>query len=55
MPEQLGVSLLTLIERRLNEKDKPPPTDAELEGIKELLLEHLSHPALNVLSKPLHD
>ena len=46
MPRALGVSLMSLIGNRLDESHKPPPTVAELEGIKELLLEHLSHPAL---------
>jgi hypothetical protein len=39
-----------MIERRLNQ-DGPPPTKAELEGIKELVLEHLWHPALSALSE----
>jgi hypothetical protein len=46
---------MTLISRRLNDDSIPPPTTAELQGIKELLLEHLSHPALTALSKPLLD
>ena len=43
-----------LIARRL---DKPglPPTQDELVGIKELVTEHLWHPAFNQLSKPLPD
>jgi hypothetical protein len=46
---------MTLISYRLEDDSIPPPTTAELEGIKELLLEHLSHPALIALSKPLLD
>jgi hypothetical protein len=41
---------MVLIEERLN-RDGPPPTKAELEGIKELVLEHLWHPALSALSE----
>lgn len=55
MPRQLRLSLMTLISYRLEDDSIPPPTTAELEGIKELLLEHLSHPALIALSKPLLD
>ena len=43
-----------LIARRL---DKPglPPTQDELVGIKELVTEHLWHPAFNQLSGPSPD
>ena len=50
MPRPVGLSLMVLIEERLN-RDGPPPTKAELEGIKELVLEHLWHPALSALSE----
>ena len=45
MPRPLRLSLMNLIGNRLDESHKPPPTVAELEGIKELLLEHLWCPA----------
>lgn len=41
-------NLLAMIRRRL-QKDGPPPTDDELEGIKELALEHLWHSAFERL------
>jgi hypothetical protein len=50
MPRQQSISIALMIERRLNQ-DGPPPTKAELEGIKELVLEHLWHPALSALSE----
>ena len=53
MPKQQRLSLMHLIAQRLDKQ--PPPTVDELEGIKELVLEHLSHPALGALSKPLPD
>jgi hypothetical protein len=37
-----------MVEMRLKEPG-PPPTVDELEGLKEILLEHLSHPALDKL------
>ena len=43
-------SLMHLIGHRLD-KPGPAPTQAELQGIKELVTEHLWHPALNQLSK----
>ena len=36
----------SLLAQRLMNKSLPPPTVMEAVGIKELLLEHLSHPAL---------
>ena len=51
MSEPSRLSLGVLLERRLAKQ--PPPTVDELQGIKELVLEHLSHPALGALSKPL--
>lgn len=51
MSEPSRLTFLTLIKRRL---EAPlPPTVDELQGIKELTLEWLSHPALGALSKPL--
>ena len=49
-PSLLG--LLHLMEKRALQPG-PPPTHNELLGIKELVLEHLSHPALSALSKAL--
>ena len=46
-------SFLHLIEKRLNKPGAQPPTLDELEGIKELVVEHLSHPALGALSRAL--
>ena len=51
MPKPQRSSLMHLIARRLDEPG-PPPTLAELEGIKELVTDHLWHPALNQLSVP---
>jgi hypothetical protein len=51
MSKPSRLSLGRLIEQRLMRL--PPPTVDELQGIKELVLEHLSHPALAALSKPL--
>jgi hypothetical protein len=48
------MNLMSLIATRL-EKAGPPPSVSELEGLKELALEHLSHPALGRLSKKLPD
>ena len=44
--------LPTLRDARLEKRMSrlPPPTQDELQGIKELVLEHLSHPALAALS-----
>lgn len=47
---QLG-NLGTVIARRLA-KDGPPPTVDELQGLKELALEHLWHPAMDAVSTP---
>lgn len=47
MPKQLRLGLMHLISQRLNRQ--PPPTQAELQGIKELVLEHAWHPALGSL------
>ena len=54
MPKPQRSSLMHLIARRL---DKPglPPTQDELVGIKELVTEHLWHPAFNQLSGPSPD
>lgn len=41
-------SLMGMISRRLK-KDGPPPTQDELLGIRELVEEHLWHPALGQL------
>lgn len=49
MPDQVGLSMFSMIERRLR-KDGPPPTLAELQGIKAMATEHLWHPALNAVS-----
>ena len=43
-----------LIARRLD-KPGPPPTQDELVGIKELVTDHLWHPAFNQLSVPSPD
>ena len=43
------MNLGSLIANRL-EKAGPPPTVAELQGLKELALDYLSHPALERLS-----
>ena len=45
MPFQNFVGMVT---RRL-EKDEPPPTDDELEGLRELAFEHLWHSAFDGL------
>ena len=47
-------SLGSLIGHRLD-RPGPPPTQDELVGIKELVTDHLWHPAFNQLSKPLPD
>ena len=49
MSKPQRLSLLHLISRRLKEPG-PAPTLAELQGIKELITDHLYHPALNGLS-----
>ena len=49
MSKPQRLSLLHLISRRLK-KPGPPPTLAELQGLKELVTDHLFHPALNGLS-----
>ena len=54
MSEQQGSSFLHLVAKRLD-KPGPAPTQAELEGIKELATEHLWHPALSRLSNPSPD
>ncbi len=48
MPRPQRLSLMSMIERRLN-KDDPPPTLAELQEMRELVEEHLWHPALGQL------
>lgn len=48
MPKPSLSSLGTLLARRLAQQ--PEPTLEELQGIKELVEEHLSHPALATLS-----
>jgi hypothetical protein len=48
MPRQQRLSLMGMIGRRLK-KDGPPPTQDELLGIRELVEEHLWHPALGQL------
>ena len=54
MPEPQLRSFVALIGKRLL-KEGPPPTQDELVGIKELVTDHLWHPAFNQLSKPLPD
>lgn len=49
MPRQQRLSLAVMLERRLAQE--PKPTQDELEGLKELLLNDLWHPALSALSK----
>ena len=48
MPRASLLSLGHLLEQRLLEK--PAPTLEELQGIKELVVDHLSHPALAAVS-----
>ena len=50
MPKPQCLTLMGLIEKRLN-KDKPEPTLAELQGIRELVTDHLWSPAFNGLSQ----
>jgi hypothetical protein len=50
MPEQVGLNLMHLIAKRLKQPG-PPPTQDELEGIKELVTEHLWHSALTAITK----
>lgn len=50
MPKPLRSSICHLIGKRLA-KDGPPPTVAELEGIKELVLGHLWHPAFDAVPR----
>lgn len=45
MPRQQRLSLMGMIGRRL-EKDGPPPTQDELQGLRELVEQDLWHPAL---------
>ena len=52
--EQQGNSFLHLVATRLD-KPGPAPTKDELQGIKELVTEHLWHPAFNRLSTPSPD
>ena len=44
-PKPAALHFLGMVERRLKD-DGPPPTLAELEGLKELATEYLWHPAL---------
>ena len=50
MPEPSRLSLGVLISKRLK-KEGPPPTLEELQGIRELVTQHLWHPALSQLSE----
>ena len=50
LPQQIGLSLAGMLRRRL-ERPGPPPTLDELHGIKELVTEHLWHPALGTFSR----
>lgn len=45
LPEMQLENFAVLVQMRL-EKAGQPPSVSELEGLKELALEHLSHPAL---------
>jgi len=45
LPRPMKLSLIGMLHRRL-EKPGPPPTQDELEGIKELVTVHLWHPSL---------
>ena len=49
MPKQQQLSLATMLERRLAQESAP--SKEELEGLKELLLNDLWHPALSALPK----
>jgi hypothetical protein len=51
LTDQQCASFETLLVQRMQKQ--PAPTLQELQGIKELVLEHLSHPALGSLSKAL--
>ena len=51
MPRPQRLSLMHLIAKRLDKQ--PAPTLEELQGIAELVVDHLSHPALGALSKEL--
>lgn len=51
MSETSRLGLLHLMEQRL--KRQPPATKEELQGIKELVLDHAQHPALGALSPEL--
>lgn len=53
MPRQLRTLIGVRIARRLA-KSGPGPTQAELEGFKEML-HHLWHPALSQVAKTLED
>ena len=48
MPEQVLLTFMGAIERRLNKAGEP--TDAELQGLKEMVTEDMWHPALSRLS-----
>ena len=50
MPKPQRLSLMGIIGRRLDKKG-PPPTLEELQGIRELVTEHLWHPALGAFSQ----
>lgn len=45
LPQIQRRNFLVLVQMRLEEAGQPPSV-SELEGLKELALEHLSHPAL---------
>lgn len=51
LPQRQRRDFLALVQLRL-EKSGPPPTVDELQGLKELALEHLSHPAMDAVSTP---
>lgn len=50
LPQRQLEDFAVMVQMRL-EKAGPPPTVDELQGLKELALEHLSHPALEQFSK----
>ena len=50
MPEQTGLTLAALLRKRLEQKG-PAPTLEKLQGIKELVVEHLWHPTLTTIAK----
>ena len=49
MPKQVGLSLMHLIEKRLEQPGAP--TLDEMQGIKELVTKHLWHPTLAAVAK----